>query len=119
MSDVAGNANFICDQGEHWVKYFQWRDSRDEFVVVEPPATMQIRDPRRKMLYEMDDFSGIQFPRDGDLLLEIADNVTAGFFPGQYEYDLFVYSSGRRVRLLEGNFTVRERISLPSGINRP
>jgi hypothetical protein len=119
MSDVAGNANFICDQGEHWIRYLQWRDSKDASVKTEPPAVMQIRDPRGKFLYQLDDVSGIQFPAPGDVLLEISDNTTAGFPPGHYYYDLFLFSGSNRVRLLEGNFHVRERVSLPMGASRP
>lgn len=119
MSDVAGSANFICDQGEHWIKYLQWRDSSNKEITVEPPAVMQVRDPRSKFLYEISDISGIQFVRPGDIMLEISANATALFPPGQYEYDLFVFSKGMRVRLLEGNFHVRERISMQAGAIRP
>jgi hypothetical protein len=120
----AGLADLVIEQGADWALQIFWtNEATGAPIKAQGPMDMDIINPRTgQRLIRLDDGGttggngGISSGGSGSgvIQLGIDDAATTLFAPGQYRYDLFVYSSGpplQRMRLLAGGVSVVAQVT--------
>lgn len=126
----AGRHDFLCDQGEDWLRVVTWIDRDKKPIDAGPPAFMQVRGDADNVLVTITDsdtaggfesgVAGVDFLADrGAIYLSIPQGLTRTFPDGTYFYDLFVTSRNKMHRLIAGHFNVRARRTLEYGETWP
>src|SRR4051812_2654727 len=114
MKTIAGNYNFIADQGATLERVFQWTDEDGVAVnITGYTISMSIKSGSTTLLSctTANSRFALTTPTSGIFTLTVAA-ADMGFAAGVYQYDLFLTSgSGVVSRLLYGFFELREKIT--------
>lgn len=112
-----GKLNFVCPQGSTFSRTLTYKLDDDPVNLTGYNARLQVREFHYSNDYILgiDSFSSSANIYTGGSAGTININIDAGttkeFVPGNYVYDLEIYTTSNVYRLIEGKFTVTAEVT--------
>jgi hypothetical protein len=112
-----GKLNFVCPQGSTFSRTLTYKLDDDPVNLTGYGARLQVREFHYSNDYMLGIDSGSSSANiytggsAGTININISASTTKEFVPGNYVYDLEIYTTSNVYRLVEGKFTVTAEVT--------